>query len=322
MCSAAAARLQALLPDAVLVGGSAASAHAGHRVSFDDDHVLTDLESRFDDVLSQLEKEDELDDGARQPTRADPRQPRRRRDGDPAADPASAARGRRIAGPAGPIRVPTLPGDARIKAWLVLRRNATRDYLDLSLSPTGSARRRRRESLSSSTPTTRTRSAPAAPSRRAAREAARGAGPDDLSEVDLRHIAARAAVAGLERGRRRLRSLEPPMLDPPLRGNGLMRHRHLDVDPTAPPAELGLAALDDLLERGDLDDWRPSYGRSAGPAERARGPGAEPRRAAPDVRHVARSGAPGSWSSVPGKRQRQARFMRGPRSASSDSAEA
>jgi len=36
-----------------------------------------------------------------------------------------------------------------------------------------------------------------------------------------------------------------------------MEHRHLDVDPGTPVAELGLAALDDLLERGDLDDWQP-----------------------------------------------------------------
>ena len=36
---AAAARLQTLVPDAVLVGGTAAAYHARHRVSFDDDHV-------------------------------------------------------------------------------------------------------------------------------------------------------------------------------------------------------------------------------------------------------------------------------------------
>lgn len=36
-----------------------------------------------------------------------------------------------------------------------------------------------------------------------------------------------------------------------------MRHRHLDVDPGTPVAELGSAALDDLLDRGDLDDWAP-----------------------------------------------------------------
>ncbi len=36
-----------------------------------------------------------------------------------------------------------------------------------------------------------------------------------------------------------------------------MDHRHLDIDPATPVTELGLAALDDLLERGDLDDWQP-----------------------------------------------------------------
>lgn len=36
-----------------------------------------------------------------------------------------------------------------------------------------------------------------------------------------------------------------------------MKHRHLDVAPGTPPEELPSAALVDLLERGDLDDWRP-----------------------------------------------------------------
>lgn len=36
-----------------------------------------------------------------------------------------------------------------------------------------------------------------------------------------------------------------------------MEHRHLDVPADTPPEGLGLAALDDLLERGDLADWRP-----------------------------------------------------------------
>jgi DNA-binding XRE family transcriptional regulator len=36
-----------------------------------------------------------------------------------------------------------------------------------------------------------------------------------------------------------------------------MRHRHLDVDPSTAPEELGSAAIDDLLDRGDLEDWRP-----------------------------------------------------------------
>jgi hypothetical protein len=36
-----------------------------------------------------------------------------------------------------------------------------------------------------------------------------------------------------------------------------MRHRHLDVAPGTPPEEWSLAVLDDVLERGDLDDWSP-----------------------------------------------------------------
>ena len=50
-----AARLQRILPDAVLVGGTASAIHAGHRFSRDADHVLTDLRHRIDDVLAELE---------------------------------------------------------------------------------------------------------------------------------------------------------------------------------------------------------------------------------------------------------------------------
>lgn len=55
----AAARLQELVPDAVLVGGPAAAAyHAGHRVSLDDGHVVEELVARFDEVLAALEETD------------------------------------------------------------------------------------------------------------------------------------------------------------------------------------------------------------------------------------------------------------------------
>ena len=36
-----------------------------------------------------------------------------------------------------------------------------------------------------------------------------------------------------------------------------MIHRHLDYPKSTPPADLGPAAIDDLLDRGDLDDWAP-----------------------------------------------------------------
>ena len=47
--------LQQIVPDAVLVGGTAAALYVGHRVSFDHDHVLPDLVERFDDILEDLE---------------------------------------------------------------------------------------------------------------------------------------------------------------------------------------------------------------------------------------------------------------------------
>ncbi len=50
-----AARRQRILPEAVLVGGTASALYAGHRFSRDADHVLSDLRARFDEVLVQLE---------------------------------------------------------------------------------------------------------------------------------------------------------------------------------------------------------------------------------------------------------------------------
>ena len=125
-----AAHLQEILPDAVLVGGSAAH-HAGHRVSLDDDHVLTDLRARFEDVLEALEATegwvtsrvrpqvlilgslDGVETGIRQLIRRRPLE----------VEQITVGKKR--------LRVPTLPEILRIKAWLVLRRNATRDYLDV-----------------------------------------------------------------------------------------------------------------------------------------------------------------------------------------------
>lgn len=127
----AAARLQRIVPDAVLVGGTAAAVHAGHRVSYDDDHVVRDLKARFDTVLADLEETDSwvtarvnrpvqvlgsldgVETGIRNLIRRQPLQVEI------------------YETPQGAIRIPTLAEMARIKAWLVLRRNATRDYLDL-----------------------------------------------------------------------------------------------------------------------------------------------------------------------------------------------
>ena len=100
-------------------------------MSFDDDHVLTDLHERFDEVLRALEETDGrvtarvrpqvlilgsldgVETGIRQLIRRRPREVEEVRVGDRS------------------LRVPTLEEILRIKAWLVLRRNATRDYLDL-----------------------------------------------------------------------------------------------------------------------------------------------------------------------------------------------
>ena len=127
-----AAHLQRILPDAVLVGGTAAAIYAGHRLSTDADHVLTDLRPRFDRVLAELESVagwktgrvrrpvqilgslDGIETGVRQLIRDTP------------LDTTEIERfGQRIT-------VPTLPEMLRIKAVLILKRNATRDYLDFA----------------------------------------------------------------------------------------------------------------------------------------------------------------------------------------------
>jgi hypothetical protein len=127
----AAARLQEVLPDAVLVGGSAAAHHAGHRLSLGDGHILPDLRERFDEVLETLEQTDGwvtsrirpqvlilgrldgIETGIRQLVRRRP------------LEVEEVAVGGRT------LRVPTLEEILRIKSWLVLRRNATRDYVDV-----------------------------------------------------------------------------------------------------------------------------------------------------------------------------------------------
>ncbi len=126
----AAAHLQELLPDAVLVGGTATAIHAEHRLSADADHVLRDLNTRFDDVLAQLESVagwktarvrrpvqilgslDGIETGVRQLIRNDPLETQQ------------------VSVRDHTITVPTKAEMLRIKAVLILKRNATRDYID------------------------------------------------------------------------------------------------------------------------------------------------------------------------------------------------
>lgn len=128
-----AARLQELVPDAVLVGGSAAALYARHRMSTDHDHVLADLQDRFDLVLDALERDGDfvlnravpgkiilgelggIEAGVRQLIRRQPLEVQR------------------VTLPGGgEITVPTLAEIARIKGFLIVKRNQMRDYLDVA----------------------------------------------------------------------------------------------------------------------------------------------------------------------------------------------
>lgn len=117
----------------MLVGGSAAAYHARHRLSYDHDHVVADLRERFDLVLEALEREPdwvtnritpgkiilgelgEIEAGVRQLIR---KRPLEFED----VDLPSGAR----------VRVPTLEETLRVKAFMVVKRNQVRDYLDVA----------------------------------------------------------------------------------------------------------------------------------------------------------------------------------------------
>src|ERR1022692_1762732 len=129
-----AARLQEIVPDAVLVGGSAVAAlWANHRSSHDHDHVLEDLTERFDTVLEAIEATDGrvtnrvtpgkiilgelggIESGVRQLIRSGPLEVTE------------------VSLPSGQaVRVPTPDEALRIKGYLIVRRNQVRDYLDVT----------------------------------------------------------------------------------------------------------------------------------------------------------------------------------------------
>jgi hypothetical protein len=127
-----AARLQELVPGAVLVGGSAAALYAHHRESVDNDHVLADLKERFDLILENLEALGDWSTAKAHPRKlilgelggieTGLRQLARNR---PLETTEVEVNGKRLV-------VPTAAEILRIKAWLAVTRNQTRDYLDIA----------------------------------------------------------------------------------------------------------------------------------------------------------------------------------------------
>ena len=128
-----AGRLQQSVPDAVLVGGTAAALWAGHRTSADHDHVLRDLRDRFSAVLGAIEATEGwvtnrivpgklilgdlggIESGVRQLLRTRPLE------------------FTRVELPSGnSVAVPTLEETLRIEAYLIVWRNQVRDYLDVA----------------------------------------------------------------------------------------------------------------------------------------------------------------------------------------------
>jgi hypothetical protein len=126
-----AALVQTKVPGAVLVGGTAAALHAHHRVSLDHDHVIKDLAKRYDVAIASLEsivgwrthrrirgklvlgEINRIEAGLRNQKRSAPLETLF----------LELPGGRKL-------EIPTVAEMLRIKAFLVVERNATRDYLD------------------------------------------------------------------------------------------------------------------------------------------------------------------------------------------------
>ncbi len=123
---------QQWVPGAICVGGTAAALYAGHRLSYDTDHLLSQLRSRFDEVRSMLETHAEwktarvmppvlilgsigdVEVGFRQLRRTLP------------------VETQTLTTLAGPLVVPTLDEILCMKAFLAYSRQTTRDYLDFA----------------------------------------------------------------------------------------------------------------------------------------------------------------------------------------------
>lgn len=126
----AAANFQGLFPGSVMIGGSAAAIHLRHRYSFDADHILSDLKEHYGEVLDFLEGRDDWETARVHPPKlilgnfqgieTGIRQLRRNR---PLETETIDIHGRTIT-------LPTIPEMIRTKAWMIVSRNATRDYID------------------------------------------------------------------------------------------------------------------------------------------------------------------------------------------------
>ena len=130
---AQAALVQAKVPGAVLVDGTAAAVHAHHRYSLDHDHVIKDLAKHYDQAIAALEtivgwrtkrrvkgrlilgEIHGIDAGLRNQMRSEPLETT-----------TIHLPGCRI------LKLPTVEEMLRIKAFLLVQRNAVRDYLDVA----------------------------------------------------------------------------------------------------------------------------------------------------------------------------------------------
>jgi hypothetical protein len=128
----AAANFQDLLTGSVLIGGSAVAVHLKHRYSFDADHILSDLKENYEEVLDFLEGRDDWETARIHPPKlilgnfqgveTGVRQLRRNRPLETEQI--------HIAGKS--LTIPTLPEMIRTKGWMIISRNATRDYIDFA----------------------------------------------------------------------------------------------------------------------------------------------------------------------------------------------
>jgi hypothetical protein len=128
----AAANFQELLTGSVMIGGTAAALHLKHRFSFDADHILYDLKENYEKVLNFLEGRDDWETARISPPKlilgnfqgveTGVRQLRRNR---PLETEQIDIKGKSLT-------IPTLPEMIRTKGWMIISRNATRDYIDFA----------------------------------------------------------------------------------------------------------------------------------------------------------------------------------------------